>query len=142
MGSMRALAPSFLALIAAATLAGCSESLPSLPKLGDLNPWAEKPRPLPGKRVAITDAGEKLPGELAAADRPLTLPAPRSNETWSQPGGPPNNAPGNLMLAAAVKHAWSADAGTGSNSKGRLTASPIVYDGRIYTIDSTARVNA
>ena len=29
-------------------LAGCSDSLPSMPKLNDLNPFAEKQQPLPG----------------------------------------------------------------------------------------------
>ena len=39
-------------------LAGCADSLagmslPSMPKLDDINPFAEKPVPLAGKRVAV-----------------------------------------------------------------------------------------
>ena len=36
----------------AALVAGCSDSLPSMPKIGDLNPFAEKQKPLPGTRLA------------------------------------------------------------------------------------------
>jgi outer membrane protein assembly factor BamB len=125
-----------------AGLAGCSDSLPSLPKITDLNPFAEKQVPLPGKRIAIMQASERLPGELAAADRPITLPAAQPNEEWSQPGGTPSNAPGHVALGQAIRQAWSADAGTGSSSSGRLTASPIVHGGRVYTLDAMTRVTA
>jgi outer membrane protein assembly factor BamB len=131
-----------VACLAGAPLAGCSESLPSLPKIGDLNPFAEKQKPLPGTRIAIVQTTEKIPGELASADRPITLPPPRANEGWTQPGGQANNAPGHLVLANAVRQTWSADAGTGSSSSGKLTASPIVYEGRVYTLDAAARVSA
>jgi outer membrane protein assembly factor BamB len=127
----------------AALLTGCSgDSLPSMPKIGDLNPFAEKQKPLPGKRIPVIQAAEKIPGELASADRPITLPPARANEGWTQPGGQANNAPGHLALASAVRQTWSADAGTGSSSSGKLTASPIVYDGRVYTLDAAARVSA
>jgi outer membrane protein assembly factor BamB len=121
---------------------GCSDSLPSLPKIGDLNPFAEKQVPLAGKRVAVLEVSDKVGGELATADRPIILPPARANETWTQPGGPPNNAPGHLALASVVRPVWSADAGTGSTTAGRLTASPIVADGRVYTLDAAAHVSA
>ncbi len=123
-------------------LGGCSDSLPSMPKITDLNPFAEKQKPLPGTRIPIIQASEKIPGELANADKPIALPAARANDGWTQPGGQANNAPGHLALASAVRQTWSADAGTGSTSSGKLTASPIVYDGRVYTLDSAGRVSA
>lgn len=129
-------------VLAASMLAGCSESLPSLPKLNDLNPFAEKQQPLPGKRLAIGQDSEKGSIELAVADRPIILPAARANDDWPQPGGPPTNSPGNLAVGAAVKQLWSADAGTGSSSTTKLTASPIVYDGRVFTMDANARVTS
>lgn len=143
MGCTR-LAAATLALLAGfGPLAGCSDGgLPSLPKIGDLNPWKEKQVPLPGKRIPVMAAAEKIPGELAAADKPITLPPQRSNETWAQPGGEPSNAPGHLALASAPKPAWSADAGTGSSKAGRLTAGPVVYAGRVYTIDAEGTVSA
>lgn len=131
-----------LAAIAGTVLAGCSESLPSLPKIGELNPFKEKQVPLPGKRIPVLPAAEKIPGELADASAPIALPPSRVNDTWAQPGGDPNNAPGHLALAGAVRETWSADAGSGSSKAGRVMASPIVYDGRVYTLDADGTVSA
>jgi outer membrane protein assembly factor BamB len=129
--------------IAAGGVAGCaSDSLPSMPKITDLNPFAEKQKPLPGNRIPVIQAAEKIPGDLASADKPITLPPARANDGWTQPGGQANNAPGHLALASAVRQTWSADAGSGSSSSGKLTASPIVYEDRVYTLDAAARVSA
>ncbi|MCB1546706.1 MAG: PQQ-binding-like beta-propeller repeat protein [Hyphomicrobiaceae bacterium] len=130
------LGPAALAL----TLAGCGGD--SLPKLRDLNPFAEKQQPLPGKRIAVLDAPDKVGSELAPADKPIALPVAQTNPDWTQPGGTPTNAPGHLMIGATLRTVWSADVGTGSSSYGRLTASPIVADGRIYTLDAAGRVSA
>jgi outer membrane protein assembly factor BamB len=121
---------------------GCSDSLPTLPKISELNPFAEKQVPLPGKRIAVLDASDKVGGELATADRPIILPPARANDSWTQPGGQANNAPGHLALASVIRQTWTANAGTGSNPSGRLTASPIVADGRVYTLDAAGNVSA
>jgi outer membrane protein assembly factor BamB len=129
-------------IVCAGLLCGCADSLPSLPKLGELNPFKEKVPPLPGKRIPVIPAQDKIPGELADASRPITLPAAHVNENWAQPGGVASNAPGHLELAAALRQAWSADAGKGSSKLGRVSASPIVYDGRVYTLDADGKVSA
>lgn len=140
-GSLGGTGKAALALSALLALAGCSDG-PSLPKIGDLNPFKEKQAPLPGKRIPVMQATEKIPGELAAADKPITLPPQKSNENWTQPGGEANNAPGHLAFASAARQSWSADAGKGSSSEGRVTASPVVYGGRVYTLDAAANVAA
>jgi outer membrane protein assembly factor BamB len=125
-------------------LTGCSGGLPSTADIAALNPWAEKQVPLPGKRVsvALADGVETGSVELASADRPLVLPPQRQNEAWSLAGGVPANAPGHLMLAATVRTIWSVDVGQGSSKLGRLTASPIVADGRVFTLDAAGLVTA
>jgi len=134
------------AVFCAVALSGCADSLagmsmPSLPKLQDINPFAEKEVPLPGKRVAVIQQ-ENITGSLAAADKPISLPPQQPNDSWSQPGGVASNAPGHLALGAAIKNAWSADIGTGSSFYGKLTASPIVYDGKVFTLDAAGRISA
>jgi outer membrane protein assembly factor BamB len=131
----------FVLVIAVSALAGCSEG-PSMPRLADLNPFAEKEVPLPGKRVPIMTTTESLPGELAAGDRPVALPPPQVNASWSQPGGSPSNALGHLVVGASLKQTWTADAGTGSSKSAKLTASPIVYEGRVFTLDADSEVRA
>ncbi|MGI9405996.1 MAG: PQQ-binding-like beta-propeller repeat protein, partial [Hyphomicrobiaceae bacterium] len=59
-----------------------------------------------------------------------------------QPGGVSSNAPGHLQLQSSVKAAWSADAGEGSSSYGKLTSSPVVYGGRVYTLDAYGNITA
>jgi outer membrane protein assembly factor BamB len=135
-----------VSLLCVLTLAGCSEafvgmSMPSLPKIDDINPWAEKQVPLPGKRVAVIQQ-ENIATNLSAADKPIILPAQRQNDSWTQPGGVASNAPGHLAFAGTTNSAWSADAGTGSTFFGRLTASPIVYEDKVYTLDAAGKVSA
>ena len=134
------------ALLCAVALSGCADSLagmsmPSLPKLQDINPFAEKEVPLPGKRVAVIQQ-ENITGSLATADKPISLPPPQQNDSWTQPGGVASNAPCHLALGASIKNAWSADIGTGSTFYGKLTASPIVYDGKVFTLDAAGKISA
>jgi outer membrane protein assembly factor BamB len=112
-----------------------------MPRLQDLNPFAEKEVPLKGKRVAVLRQ-EAITSDAAAAGRPLVLPPPQANDAWSQPGGVASNAPGHLALASTLKSAWSVGVGTGSSFYGKVTASPIVYDGRVYTLDAAGVVTA
>ncbi|MBA2125361.1 pyrrolo-quinoline quinone [Hyphomicrobium methylovorum] len=135
-----------LAVVAAgfavALLAGCAGQGPTLPKVSELNPFKEKQQPLPGRRIPVIETTESITDNLADADKPIIVPPARANEAWPQPGGDPNNAPGNLALNGALRQAWSAGIGEGSSKTGRVTASPIVYDGRIYTLDAAANLTA
>lgn len=130
-----------LSVAALVMVSGCADG-PTLPKLADLNPFAEKVVPLPGKRIPVMQTKNVVTGELADASAPIVLPAPRANQDWAQPGGTPNNAPGHLAFAGTASEVWRADAGEGSDSAGRITASPIVYADRIYTLDSEGSVSA
>ncbi len=129
---------SILACSTCLILAGCSSGLP---KLSSLNPWADKPPPrLEGKRTPIVQQRNLANGELSST--PITLPAMVQNASWSQPGGTANNAPGHLQLSANIRQIWSASIGSGSSSYGRLTASPVVYNGRVYALDARAHISA
>ena len=119
-------------------LAGCGDSMP---RLQDLNPFAEKEVPLTGKRIAVIQQ-ENITSDAKAANRPILLPQPYANDTWSQPGGIPTNAPGHLALNGSLKSAWSVSVGTGSSFYGKLSASPIVYDGKVFTLDAAGAVTA
>ncbi|MEZ5773421.1 MAG: PQQ-binding-like beta-propeller repeat protein [Hyphomicrobiaceae bacterium] len=136
-----------LAVLAAGSLtAGCSGSglsMPSMPKIGDLNPFAKPEEKLPGTRIAIiteedTESGEETTASLGA----VVVPGMVSNAEWSQPGGTASNSPGHLSLEGGLKTVWTGDAGHGSNSHGKLTATPIVHRGRIYTLDTGAQISA
>ncbi len=125
-------------VICGVLLAGCGDSMP---RLQDLNPFAEKEVPLAGKRIAVIQQ-ENITSNATAANRPILLPQPYANDSWSQPGGIPTNAPGHLALSGSLKSAWSVSVGTGSSFYGKLSASPIVYDGKVFTLDAAGTVTA
>jgi outer membrane protein assembly factor BamB len=106
-----------------------------------LNPFAEKEVPLPGKRKAVL-RHEVIRSDAYAASRPMALPAPQANDNWSQPGGIAGNAPGHLALDGSLKQTWSVSVGTGSSFYGKVTASPIVYGGRVFALDAAGHVTA
>jgi outer membrane protein assembly factor BamB len=123
------------------SLAGCGGT--SLTSLSNTlkNPFAPKEVPLPGERIAvITDPSLTI--DPAEAGRPVQLPPAQANASWSQPGGSPSNNLGHLALSEEVRKVWAVDAGTGSSSSGRLSAVPLVADGKVFTLDAGGRVSA
>lgn len=124
-------------------LGGCAgSSLPKLPSMEEMNPFAEKEKILPGKRVSVMPQSNIGGVELASADRSISLPAPSPNQNWSQPGGNASNSPGHVVFEGSGRAAWTADIGTGSSSRMRLTSSPVVADGRVYAMDAESVVSA
>ncbi len=130
-----------VAVLTAALLGGCAEDA-QLPRLADMNPFAEKEKPLPGKRVPVALSENKAGLDVAPADRPIVLPAAQTNDAWTQPGGTANNAPVHAALGASLRQAWSVDAGQGSTKTSRMTAGPLVADGKVITLDTVGRVTA
>ncbi len=132
----------FIVSVIVAGIAGCGGGAPKLPSIGSINPFKKKEQKLPGERVAIITSQEKLSVDPTAAKTPITLPPPAANANWPQPGGVASNAPGHLALAGTLRSIWNKSAGKGSSSKGYLTASPIVYNGRVFTLDARGQVTA
>lgn len=137
---LRTAAP-FTRVLAAAsialTLAGCSGSGLDL---GGLLGGDDKP--LAGTRESINTQGGVLAPDPELLTQPNVIPAARQNANWPQAGGNASHALGNLSASRQPKLAWSVDAGTGSSDDGRLTAQPIVANGRIYVLDAQSRLTA
>lgn len=97
--------------------------------------------PVLGNRVSILSSEQGIEVDPAIADVGVALPAPYINSEWSQPGGVPSKAMGNLSLSGSPSTAWTASI-DGSTPQARLASSPVVADGKLYVIDSSARVIA
>jgi outer membrane protein assembly factor BamB len=106
------------------------------------NPFAKKEVPLPGERIAVITEPSVASVDPAEVGRPIQLPSAQANASWSQPGGSPSNNLGHLALSDQPRKVWSADAGTGSSSSGRLSAVPLVDGGKVYTLDAGGTVTA
>src|SRR4029077_662644 len=113
--------------------------MPSLPSIK--NPFKEKEERLPGERVAvITDQSLEAP-DPAAARKPIVLPPPVANASWSEPGGSPSNSLGHLAIGDRLNKAWRGDIRTGSSANGRRSAVQIVADRKVFTLDARGTVS-
>jgi len=125
-------------LAAAAALSGCST-------VGALWPFGGKPAEAPADteegRISILTFEQKLsadPGLRGA----LQLPAAHAQPAWAQPGGAPDNAPGAIEGPAEPQIAWRAKVGEGDPARTRLTAPPVIADGKIFVFAGNQTVKA
>ncbi len=120
-------------LLAVLLLAGCD-----LGFLGETDSTA----PLEGERIAILSLGESLGVDPTVASLPVTLPAAVRNPDWPQPGGNAANVMGHLVGPTVPEAVWEVDIGAGSSSETQILASPVVADGRIFTLDRDGLLSA
>lgn len=96
---------------------------------------------LPGAREDLRPDDPSLAPEASAADRLSLAPATR-NANWLQGHGTPATRTDHPAFGTALRPLWSAPIGQGDKRKFRITADPVVADGRIFTLDSDAQVTA
>jgi len=125
-----------LVLAASTTLGGCAV-------LDGVRGDAGKKNNTPtvGSRVAILGTERDTDVDPALANVAVTLPPAYINEAWAQPGGNASKSPGHVELSQGLKRVWTASV-KGANPRARLAASPVMSDGRLYVVDTTARVTA
>jgi outer membrane protein assembly factor BamB len=99
---------------------------------------------LPEGEAAGAVAPLKIVGGGPAEDQALaiSLPAPRSLADWPQRGAGPGHLLPHLSLSASPVPVWRVSIGAGNDRKHRITADPVVGGGKVYTLDSRARVMA
>lgn len=103
----------------------------------------EKEVILQGERIDPRDVlSGAVAAEAPAKDLALSLPAQVSNVDWAQRAGGADHALVNAAIGAGTALQWSAEIGQGADRRHRITATPVVAGGRIFTLDSRARVTA
>ncbi|UWQ51268.1 PQQ-like beta-propeller repeat protein [Leisingera caerulea] len=80
--------------------------------------------------------------EVVNQARPISLPGQVANAEWAQGHGAEAGRTAHPALSAAPQRIWSASIGEGDSRRQRITATPVAGGGRIYTLDSGARVSA
>lgn len=117
--------------------AGCSRGVDiSEPDAPGTNPNAGR------ERIPVLTFEQQLEADPALANVRVVLPRPYRNLSWPQSGGVPTHAVHHLALGDPLTRAWRVDIGEGSDMFTRLIMSPVVADGRIFTIDTRGRVSA
>lgn len=105
--------------------------------------WGERDaKPLPGKRISVLTLERSLEPDPRLADLAVRLPPPFVNASWPQAGGVPNHAMHHLAAGGKLGEVWRTDIGRGSSDDAQLLATPVVADGRIYTVDVAGQVMA
>jgi outer membrane protein assembly factor BamB len=127
-----------LLLSAAALLSGC-DTYRSVADWFDLGTKKVK---IQGERISIIASDAQLTPDPQLATSKMDLPPPRKNADWPEPGGSPDNVMGNLMADGPLEQLWSVPAGKGTDDDSRLTAPPIVANGKIYVLDADTHVFA
>jgi len=101
-----------------------------------------KKTPILGERIPVLTTESDAQLDVATAAQPMTLPDAVANTAWAQSGGNSAKSMGQLALGTALTNAFTIQAGRGSSLTARLASSPIVANGRVYTIDTLGAVRA
>lgn len=116
-----------LALAGCGVFGGGGDKRPKTPTVGD--------------RIPILTAESNADVDPALADVAVLLPPAQVNTEWSQPGGNGSKTMEHLGLGTALGEAWSAKI-DGTTKYERLGASPVVAEGKIFVVDTFAKLHA
>ena len=97
--------------------------------------------PTVGTRIPVLATSTEIQADPLLADVAVAVPPPADNTDWAQPGGNASKSIGHVALGPTPTQAWTANI-AGDSNRARLVAEPVVADGRVYTIDTLARVRA
>jgi len=101
-----------------------------------------KPKtPTVGERIAVLSSETGVEVDPALADVAIILPPPAANTEWTQPGGNAAKSMGHVALGETLSRAWTAKI-AGSTKYWRLAAAPIVAGGKLYVVDTSAKLRA
>ncbi|MGB8366079.1 MAG: PQQ-binding-like beta-propeller repeat protein [Rhizomicrobium sp.] len=103
---------------------------------------SSKKSKLKGERISVMLSDDSLKPDATLRGVDVVLPPPYENSEWPQPGGFAANAMYHLKADGALTDIWEQDTGKGSDDDSRLTAPPIVADGRIFVLDAASHVYA
>ena len=102
----------------------------------------QKKTPILGERIPVLTTESDAALDPATAALPMVLPDAVANTAWTQSGGNAAKSMGQLALGTALGNAFTIQAGRGSSLTARLASSPIVANGRVYTIDTLGAVRS
>ena len=102
----------------------------------------EDATPTVGNRVPILSRiATEIVADPELADVAVVVPPASTNATWPQAGGNAAKVAGHVTLSSNPSRAWTASI-AGTSKTRRLAAAPVVGDGRLYVVDTSAVVHA
>ena len=73
---------------------------------------------------------------------PISLPRAVANADWTHRGGNARHVQPHGSLSASPQLLFAANIGTGNSRRNRISAAPVVADGRVFTIDAAGQMVA
>jgi len=94
--------------------------------------------------ASIPTEGAPAPTEAVIENRsvPISLPSPVVNADWTHRGGNARHLAPHVALSAQPVRVWTADIGEGNSRRNRIATTPVVAEGRVFTLDSRATLTA
>ncbi len=109
--------------------------------MGDLMRGRDEP-PLPGERISVLTLEEKFVADPTLSISDIIIPLPIRNKDWPQAGGTPSHVMQNVYLPETIERVWGVSIGKGNSLSRKLTASPVVALGIIFSLDTNSKVTA
>jgi outer membrane protein assembly factor BamB len=105
--------------------------------------WFSGPakRPLQGERLAVMQTDRSIEPDQRLSSLAVKLPPQFANAEWPQPGGYTGEYISH-PAADGFTVAWRVSLGDGNSRSGRVSAPPVVAQGRVYAMDASATLNA
>ena len=97
--------------------------------------------PTIGARISILSNDASVTVDPTLSQQIIILPSPVSNANWPQSGGNASKVMSHVALSSGRNQIWQASI-TGSTTKRRLAASPVVSDNRLIAVGTDAVVSA
>lgn len=102
---------------------------------------ADKVVDIPGERISVLSYERTLTADPRAEENAAVIPPSFRNSAWSQPGGFPSNAAYHLALGE-VQPLFQVDLVSGNGGQSRITAPPIVAEGKVFAMGAELDVAA
>ncbi|MFN4099394.1 MAG: PQQ-binding-like beta-propeller repeat protein [Pararhodobacter sp.] len=99
-------------------------------------------RPLEGERIDLRAPWGGAEAAEVNRAQPISLPGQSANASWTQRQGTPGARPSHPALSASPQLVFTTPIGEGDSRRVRLSTDPVAADGRVYTLDARARVQA
>jgi outer membrane protein assembly factor BamB len=122
-----------LAVVVLLTLSAC---------IGGFYGETERKSSLLGERISVMALERALTPDVQLAETVVILPRPVLNADWPQPGGNAEHVMQHPAFGELPKKLWSVDIGAGATNDAALLASPVLRDGRLFTLDSEGTLTA
>ena len=110
--------------------------------LGGLNACSSKKVIPQGKRIAVLAPVSTVKPDVSNGQAKINIPAMQTNSQWLQTDFNAYHVTPNLQVSPKFEKQWSASFGEGASKREVLMSTPLVAEGKVYTLDVEGLLSA